>query len=596
MFRLRLGVIMIILALFIVGCNSFDIANISSKEEKINNIEKEKILHVLSQSNISDGGYRFANQEFEREYSVYASFYINLAKQDIDIDSVHLSDQTKNKIIGRFLNSKNLNLIDVYCALSSIEDYHVPNDIKEKISEYIRTLYVKEGGYYTLDSRGNSDVNLQILTSYYVYEVAKMLGINDELKFSEDYIKNTVEKVCVKEKVTKERISLYKELFVLSDAYKIEIDGDIKKSILSMCESSFTNVENLAADIDKFGIEYVMESLEVCNYLAGIIEDKAYKSELLRFCVLKDGAINDKLFGYDVFKLYSLTHSLKLLDYDFKNSSNEFRVLKNIDDFSIGTNEYINPGYVESNLYDTYYAYSLLKEIGEVNNKEIIKYCNKYKQSVLSTDNLLELCLYIKLLHLNGMLNLVGNELDDLKNRLSQEWDRLKADKENFTKNLVAINNVMECMDIIGLEKFRSEKSYNELVRSYKDVDDYERNIYHSIEFIRFLNKIEYQDKVFLNSLCETLEKNIHSLECRRMENKLIICSMSYDLFNEIGYKTLNSTNGCIEKILRKSKSNSGLFYGGDSDEDVASFYSTYYAVTLIKKMEVSTWKNALRL
>ncbi len=575
----RLYFLLFIFMMIMVGCgtNKFDD---NENEGKINYIEKEKILHELSQSKMPDGGYRFANQEFESSYSIYSSYYINAAKAESGIDDIHLSDHTKNKIIGRFLTSDNLNLIDVYCALSSLEDQHIFTSIKDSIREYLNTLYIKDGGYYTLDANKNeSNLDMEIFANYYVYEVARMSGLLEEIKISDKWLRSTVKKVFVEEKLSKDKISLYKKLIYLADKYDIEISDDVRANIANMCEDSFISLDNLSNDINQYGIEYIMDSLEVDDYISGI-KEKSKKKEFLLDCIFDKDSINEELFGYNVYKLYSAVHSLKLLGYNFNEDKRISKTFDSIEKFSISQDEYISPGYTESNLFDTYYAYSLLSKIDSFDKNKLIKYCKNIKESIVKSDNVVELELYLKLLDLSDSFNLIHNDLPTIENKLDTKWNDLINDKDNFTENLGEINSLIDCRQMLNLDYSINEKLYEELSQEFIQ-DNGKEHIYNYIELIKFVDKIGKSDNAYINSLCKNLEDKLYSLKNEDARNKLILLSKSYSLFNKRNYKISAKLSDYADDILIDSKSDSALYYGGDSDEDIINFCNTYYAVEL---------------
>ena len=68
---------------------------------------------------MEDGGYRFANAEFESQFSVYATYYIRMAKEYAGWSQSPISPETKSEIEEKFLNASDMDLTDIFCAISS---------------------------------------------------------------------------------------------------------------------------------------------------------------------------------------------------------------------------------------------------------------------------------------------------------------------------------------------------------------------------------------------------------------------------------------------------------------------------------------------
>lgn len=62
---------------------------------------------------MEDGGYRFANAEFESQFSVYATYYIRMAKEYAGWSQSPISPETKSEIEEKFLNAR-ICLLDMW--------------------------------------------------------------------------------------------------------------------------------------------------------------------------------------------------------------------------------------------------------------------------------------------------------------------------------------------------------------------------------------------------------------------------------------------------------------------------------------------------
>lgn len=138
---------------------------------------------------------------------------------------------------------------------------------------------------------------------------------------------------------------------------------------------------------------------------------------------------------------------------------------------------------------------------------------------------------------------------------------------------------------MLNLDYSINEKLYEELSQEFMQ-DNGKVHIYNYIELIKFVDKIGKSDIAYINSLCKNLEDKLYSLKNEDARNKLILLSKSYSLFNKTNYKISAKLSDYADDILIDSKSDSALYYGGDSDEDIINFCNTYYAVELIQLLE----------
>ena len=79
--NITIGVLILFFNMLLcIGCSKSNIAtsNVSTDLPEIN---KTAIATAIKQSAMEDGGYRFANAEFKSQFSVYATYYIRMAKE-----------------------------------------------------------------------------------------------------------------------------------------------------------------------------------------------------------------------------------------------------------------------------------------------------------------------------------------------------------------------------------------------------------------------------------------------------------------------------------------------------------------------------------
>lgn len=62
------------------GCSNSNVS-LSNSSPTLPEVNETSIAAAIEQSAMEDGGYRFANAEFESQFSVYATYYIRMAKE-----------------------------------------------------------------------------------------------------------------------------------------------------------------------------------------------------------------------------------------------------------------------------------------------------------------------------------------------------------------------------------------------------------------------------------------------------------------------------------------------------------------------------------
>lgn len=96
------------------GCSNSTYRNNSSST--LPEVNETSIAAAIEQSAMEDGGYRFANAEFESQFSVYATYYIRMAKEYAGWSQSPISPETKSEIEEKFLNASDMDLTDIFCS------------------------------------------------------------------------------------------------------------------------------------------------------------------------------------------------------------------------------------------------------------------------------------------------------------------------------------------------------------------------------------------------------------------------------------------------------------------------------------------------
>ncbi|MFV0504141.1 MAG: hypothetical protein ACK5LT_09280 [Lachnospirales bacterium] len=261
---MRRKIICITLCLIVLctTCKRSDISvnNISN----LPNIDNKAIAKAIQQSVMDDEGYRFATAELESQFSSYATYYIRMSKEYAGISQRPITIETKNKIIEKSLNSPNLNLTDIFCTISLLENCKdLPMETKEKISSYFNSLYDENiKGYVLHNSSKNDDPLSNVYTNYLVYTTANHLDIT--IFSIVDWLEKAIQYIYSTENITAENSSAYSMILELSKAYNLDIP---QESIIAIIEMFENNLDNLQ-DLEKKGIYipvFLMDYMDSCR-------------------------------------------------------------------------------------------------------------------------------------------------------------------------------------------------------------------------------------------------------------------------------------------------------------------------------------------
>lgn len=165
------------------GCSNSNVS-LSNSSPTLPEVNETSIAAAIEQSAMEDGGYRFANAEFESQFSVYATYYIRMAKEYAGWSQSPISPETKSEIEEKFLNASDMDLTDIFCAISLLgSNENLPAKTKENISSYLDSLYDKDLKCYTLFYNGEGNEYIfNIYANYLVDFISSSLNMKKMLK------------------------------------------------------------------------------------------------------------------------------------------------------------------------------------------------------------------------------------------------------------------------------------------------------------------------------------------------------------------------------------------------------------------------------
>ncbi len=583
----KIGVFMILMVVFLLtSCSEEEVIKQSFNQP--NTINADQIKTYIERSAMPDGAYRFANLEFDKQYSVYATYYIVEAKKIAGIDFPKMTTAYQGRTLNTFVNKDDIDLFDLYAAISLLEYFSsdprdpkvISNSVKPKIRELLDKHYDNDNQCYFYSSEENNK-NSRILANYLVYQIASLLDI--EIKPIDKWLQNAIDDTFKKGGKSKENSSLYNLLYELAIAYKIELPAEGKEEVLTMYKDNIQNLEQLASSNDGFLTVYLMDILDFYR-LSGIELSKAEKNSIIKTIIDEDNMLRKDLINQDVLKFYAAVYALNLVEYNFGDNFNDN--FKWWDSFNLRESAYITPGKVEPTFVDTFYCYRLIKELNlEIeNNNRLMDYCKKNKDTILNSDNTFDVCSYIILLDENALLKIIDDDIDFINKKLKNKFDVIVNKETISDKDLLLLNQLIKAMNILDIDWRIPIDKCEKMISDFKLSDNQGIKTYQLIELIDLANYNQL-DESLVKVKCKQLEQEMLNLTTIKMTNKNMLFSKALDSFAKSNYGFSEDLNKAMKTVFLHSQTENGMFLGGDSDEDVISFKNTYYSVKLHQKL-----------
>ncbi len=578
--RISIGIIILSLIVSCVACHRSDtLGNESEIKTTLPTINETEIIQAIEQSAMPDGGYRFANAEYETLFSVYATYYIRKAKESAGLSQVPITMENKDKIIGKFLNAERLDLTDIFCAVSLLEDNdELSSETKKNISSYFNTLYNNDLKCYVLHDSNVSNVN--VYSNYSVYTIAELL--NMEIKSIIDWLEKAIEDTFGTENITEEKSSIYVMLLELAESYDLQIPQHCITSVIEMFEKSLDDLQTVEREKGIYIPVYLMDYLDFCWLLN--IDSSAHWEKIIQYLCDENGVKENTFTQYDVFGLYATTHTLELAQYDFKNYIDFNNVFNEFDAFMLNDDLYLAPGYAESNFLDTYYVDALIHTLDINSSNNISEYCKVNKSQILES-GVLNIYYYLELLQRNNLLKIIKDDRKDIITKFLSTINDLTKDTENINYNISAINASINGLNILGESWEISDEYFNTAINEFVKSESIQQEVYDLSKLMEFIYLTSPTKEEILEKYCQQLEEALIRLSASNVSNKIMLQSMALNVLKKSNYTVVQDVEEAIKGTLNQAQDENGLFKGGDSNEDVVSFRNTYDAVVLYEEI-----------
>ena len=574
------ALIMATILVLLVGCNNPNSQLVEKKYSlTLPKVNKTSIEAAIEQSAMEDGGYRFANAELKSKSDIYATYYIRMAKENSGWYQSSISSENKNEIKEKFLNASNMDLTDIYCAISILgSKENLPTKIKENISSYLDSLYNKDLKCYTLFYNGEGNAYIfNIYANYLVDFISSALNV--EMKSIDDWVEKAIEEVFVSDDIIADNSSAYSMFLELAKKHNIEVPETSITAIIQMFENTLDNTD----EIDNQNIYvpvFLMDYLDFARFV-GYDSSKNY-DKIIRILCDENGVKKDAFLEYDSYGLYATIRTLKLTNYNFENCSNFREVFREFDSFLLSEDLYISPGYVASNFVDTYYVDALIHDLGIDSSNAISQYCIKNKTEILESD-VLNIYYFLELLQKNDLLELVDAEREGIIQKLSSNIQVLACNTSVINANLPAINGCIKGLKILNENPHISAEYYDVVVSNFSENTNQQQNAYDLAGLIEFICLSSPDHTNNLKDYCRQLDTMLIQLSSKDVSNKIMLEKMALNVFELSNYVITSEFEQIVINTLSQSQDEGGLFKGGDSDDDVISFRNTYDAIYLIE-------------
>lgn len=161
----------------------------------------------------------------------------------------------------------------------------------------------------------------------------------------------------------------------------------------------------------------------------------------------------------------------------------------------------------------------------------------------------------------------------------------LIADTEFLNENLPVINGCLKGLYILGESWEITDENINEIIVNFSRNEDEQLEIYYLTEMIEFICLASSDNKRELEEYFKQLEEMLISMSEMDVSNKIMLQGMAVEALVMSDYNITQELKQAIKSTILQSQDNSGLFKGGDSNEDFVSFRDTYNAVILYERI-----------
>lgn len=570
---------MLMLVIF-AGCDSGSDRS-DSEAERITPqpiiIEDQKILEQIDRSAMPDSGYRFANAEYEDQISPYATYYIRESLRSAGKDLTELDQKAIERLLKKSENRPSFDLTDTHATVMLIKDPDkIPDPIKQHIARELDSLYVDKPGSYRLPMAQNEDVYIEAAyPTFLAVEIARTLNI--KIKPIDRWLKEAASNKFVPEEVSRENSRAYVMLLKLMEMNGIEVSQEAVESVRKMFEDDLKHPASLQTGADIYLPLYLMDYVEFSQF-AGY-DPSAYASTIVDLLVDDKGIKTGIIEPYDYFGLYAAVYALNQAGYDFEQSPDFDQVFDPYQDFLLDDSIYLSPGNAESNFVDTFYVDAITHRLNgndERYAKTIEKYTQANKQELLK-DGLVNTYYFLELLDQNNLLQTLNGEKKQIADELRSSLDQTINSDLPIPDQLPILNAGIKALNLLEEDWMLPAGTANRMIDTKGLSENLAENTLQLTELADFMRLIDRKNE----KVCKQMVENLIRLEDSDTENKLYLQSKALRVLNQSNYPIPDRILRSTQNTLIGSQHSTGLFKGGDTDEDVVSFRSTYDALSV---------------
>lgn len=481
----------------------FTFAGCASKNEEYisSQYDTEAIVAALKQSNMSDHGFRFATAEYKNNKSAYATFYINSAKNIVSQTegTSRISQDGLLELLDRTLSASTLDLTDIYCAISLIEDKNcISITQKEIIENYLQSLYLSEMGCYGMPNiPNNAKIELYIYPTFLVHEIASSLDL--KLNPIEVYLQNVSKDLFEANVLSRDNSSTYSLLLQLLKEYKINTPTAYIDATLSMFERDLDSIDRLVNMEDIYYPVYFLDYKEI-SHISGY--DNPYYNQIIIDSLCDEIGIKAGIISpYDSYGLYATIRTLELVNLEFETLSMFDSIFDDFDNFELGDGSYITPGQTTSNFVDTYYADSIINHLKIDIENELSIYCSANQKEIVES-GVVNTFYFLELLQRNDLLNTTITNSEELATHFEAVLEQLLAEPTIDQQNLPSINAAIKSIKILKGSCDIDDTAVKKVISNYSNHSNPQQSVYDLCELVDFLLSVHSDEHKLLSQYC----------------------------------------------------------------------------------------------
>lgn len=539
----------------------------SGLQSKTYNYEPQKVnLKVLSEKigyyKTDDNGYGFWNEEANTPdmYSTYYSvMLLKKAGYNFEMPNVKAYD------LSNVISTSSLFDLSQYCEIFQ-NDIKADNSLRQKIYDFTMSLKEDDGTY-----KMGKDIKPDTLSNYCAVKILNYCSDNYDFskikKYIEQYLNNQLK--------TKDLNIYYGDLLNIYDTLQLMKDNTFDEKIRNYANKYFTKyqlqINNLmkTGKLDLLTFNVYFQSIKNLNLKNNIPKEKiaAYISSLKN---------KDNGYGYmkgsqtDLQVTYDVSEICDFYNIDIKYDSLVNVIMRHQ---LVTTKWFIATSIVESSIDSTYYAYSILKELGDNCRQEIGNYVKKHSKN--------ESEIYYSALNNNSDKDIKATSVNSSNNAILSITKKLN---QSNAKSLVLLVNDPKVRQSIPSD---TKKAIKDVAKKYLKQKP-EKSV--SKLYLISLYNLEGSDNYSTEILSDSLKDVLNEFPCSIETLYASIIALESSTDESLNLKTKCSDseflNWC-KYILSETDHGNGIFcYNGGKDKyaDFKSIYFGVYSMNRLKK------------